>query len=166
MNSEFVPFNKCAIPWFVIAREALRGTSLETLSVRYHVSVAEIQSRLDVAICRDPTGGIRLRNNAEITQASNRARNDLVSILLESIEALQLSPEPRLDQTDKLATLTATAAKLFSWTTSHSLRTVNVTNPPPYSPADNNAVNLSLTATSPEQLRAIADEQLAKDQNT
>lgn len=162
------PLNKCAIPWFVIAREALRGASLETLSRRYAVSVNEIQARLDVAICRDPQGTIRLRNNAEITQASNRARNDLVSILLESIEQLQASTESRLDQTDKLATLTQTAARLFSWTTSHSLRTVNLSNPPPYTAeSPNNAVNLALSATSPEQLRAIADQQRQRelDQN-
>lgn len=157
------PQNKCAIPWFLIAREALRGTSLETLSNRYHVAIPEIQSRLDVAITTDPTGSVRLRNSAEINQASLRARNDLVSILLESIEQLAASHDSRLDQTDKLATLTATAAKLFSWTTSHSLRTLNVTNPPPYSAeSNNNAVNLSLTATSPEELRAIADQQEAK----
>lgn len=156
------PQNNCAIPWFLIAKQAIRGTSLETLSTRYHVSVAEIQARLDVAICRDPTGNVRLRNNAEISQASSRARNDLVSILLESIEELQASVEPRLDQTEKLQTLSAVAAKLFSWTTSHSLRTVNVTNPPPYTPESNNAVNLTLAATTPEQLRAIADQQEAK----
>lgn len=151
------PLNRCAPPWFLIAKEALRGTSLETLSRRYNVPILEIQARLDVAIARDPTGNIRLRNNAEINQASQRARNDLVSVLLESIEQLAASHESRLDQTDKLATLTAVAAKLFAWPTASTVRTVNISNPPPYS--ENNAVNPTLSATTPEQLKAIADEQ-------
>lgn len=164
------PPNPCAPPWFLIAREALRGTSLETLSNRYQVSIAEIQSRLDVAICQSPTGSIRVRTNAEITQASQRARNDLVSILLESIEQLHASHSSRLDQTDELATLTAVAAKLFSWPSHASLRTVNINSAPnayqpePPAPPDNNAVNLALTASTPEQLRAIADQQLKREQ--
>lgn len=156
------PTNRNAIPWFLIAREALRGTSIEALSNRYHVSMAEIESRLDVAITQSPAGDIRVRNNAEITQASQRARNDLVSILLESIEHLAACHQSRLDTVNELASLTAVAAKLFSWPSASTLRTVNVVNPAPFKP-ENNAVNLSLTATSPEALKAIADEQRLKE---
>jgi hypothetical protein len=165
MNND--PPNHCAPPWFLIAKEALSGTSLETLSTRYHVSIAEIQSRLDVAICQSPCGDIRVRTNAEITQASQRARNDLVSILLESIEQLHASQDSRLDQTDKLATLTQVAGRLFSWASSSTLRTVNINHAQGYQPdkSPNNAVDLSLSATSPEALRAIANQQ-AERENT
>lgn len=158
--------NRCEPPWFLIARGALRGISLETLSVRYHVSIEDIQRHLDRAISVDPTGVVRVRNNAEISQASSRVRNDLVSILIEAVDELHCSQLPRLSQLLEFEKLLEAASKLFQWprmtvsrimasgpgATAYGM-TMNEAGQP------TGAVNLALIATSPEQLAMLAKKQ-------
>lgn len=144
----------------------MRGISLEHLSVRYHVPVEDIRRHLDKAIVKSANGEMTVRTNAEINQASARARNDLVSILLESIDELSVSTLPRLSQLSEFEKLLESAAKLFQWprlTVSRVLASNQTVGG--YSANMNEvgqptgAVNLALIATSPEQLAMLAKKQ-------
>lgn len=155
--------NRCEPPWFLIARQAVRGTSLETLSVRFKVSVEDIRRHLDRAIVSTANGELYVRSNAEISQASKRVRNDLVSILMEAIDELSVSTLPRLSQLAEFEKLLTSAAKLFQWPTMQATRYLHTSHGAttigevPLQAA----VNLDLIATSPEELARIADRQRA-----
>lgn len=155
--------NRCEPPWFLIARSALRGVPLESLSVRYEVPVEDIRSRLDVAIAKGEDGSFRLRTTKEIDQASVRARNDLVAILIESIDELVLDQNPRLKNIDKLIHLTNVSSKLFGWSSGAGSNQrfiqpyVNQNNTP------TEAVNLALIATTPAQLAALAKAKVQEE---
>jgi hypothetical protein len=152
--------NPCGIPWFLIAKQAVRGTSLETLSIRHHVSVDEIRRHLDKAIICGANGQLLVRTNKEINEASQRARNDLVSVLLEAIDELSVSTQPRLSQLKEFSDLLNSAARLFQWPTISAMRvvqsqhTVHGYSHNPDSPPTE-AVNLALIATTPEQLAQL-----------
>jgi hypothetical protein len=151
--------NRCEPPWFLIAKQAVRGTSLETLSVRFHVSVEDIRRHLDKAIVASANGEVAVRTNAEINQASHRARNDLVSVLLEAIDELSASQQPRLSQLAEFGKLLEGAARLFQWPmlTRHSYAVQQYMNAGRTVPTE--AVNLDLIATTPEELARLAEAQ-------
>ena len=154
-----------AVPWYLIAKQALRGVSIDSLAIRFHVSADEIRRQLDKAIMLDQTGTPRIRNSAEINQASARARNDLVTILQEAIDELVVSQQPRLSQLGEFEKLLGSAARLFQWPTVTAQRMVATvqTSAQGYAIAPNGqptgAVNLTLTATSPEQLAILSHAQ-------
>lgn len=161
-----------AIPWNLICKLALRGTTLESLSRQFAVSVDQIQKRLDVAVERQASATlVRIRSNAEINLASNRAKADLVQILQESINELVCSDQPRLSQLSEFQTLLTSAARLFSWPTVSVSRLSGYQPNQPLSYASNlspvdqqnlvdqspqTAVNLALIQTTPEQLALLA----------
>jgi hypothetical protein len=159
--------NTCGIPWFLIAKQAVRGTSLETLSIRHHVSVDEIRRHLDKAIICGANGQLLVRTNKEINEASQRARNDLVSVLLEAIDELSVSTQPRLSQLKEFSELLNSAARLFQWPTVSAMRVVQSQhtvhgyahrhhNDIESEETPTGAVNLALIATTPEQLAELA----------
>lgn len=164
--------NRCEPPWFLIAKQAVRGASLQTLSVRFNVSVEDIRRHLDKAIVSSANGQMYVRTSAEINQASARARNDLVSILLEAIEELSVSTQPRLSQLKEFNELLGAAARLFQWPMLTATRFiahqrepvqgygVNPEAQPPSSSVPTAAVNLALIATPPERLAELAKEKI------
>ena len=142
-----------AKPWFLICKEAARGFSLDGLSRRYNVPVDHIQFQLSRFIKEDGS----LRTLGDINHASKRVHSDLVQTLEAMARDLAGSADKcTSDNLAKLNSLTVTAARLFAWPVARQIDGHSPASPEHLNPLSN-AINLALIATTPDQLRKLAD---------
>lgn len=87
--------------------------------------------------------------HSELTEASYRARDELIVFLMEAISELRESEKPALEQLPEFAALTACASRLFGWQVAASKQQLLV-------PDANSVVNLNLIQTPPEKLAQLA----------
>jgi recombinational DNA repair protein RecT len=142
------------IPWNLIVKEFVRGSSIKALSCRYKIPEEEVAVHVEAAVEEDGF----TRTPSEIRTCGEVVRSDLVKALMKL--AKMVAKEEHADP-DELAKLTAIAARLFSWPTPKAIDLQAA-----LAPLETAAINLKLIATKPEELKRLAQAKQAAFQDT
>jgi len=117
------------------------GRTVQWIAKKFDLSTTTVQRCLDIYLLAK--GGVR--TPSEILCASAVVRSNLVSAVMELSRQCTKDPDP-----DKVLKTVAIAAKVFSWPMPKAVAND--------APVANAAINLSLIATKPDELKALALE--------